>query len=152
MSEKSLWTKTRAGLLSVVGPPNNHLTRFENYAGPGTPDVHYCVEGATGWVELKYLDGWPAREATVVKIDHFTPQQRTWLHDCNMSGGRCFVWIAIGDGEEFQSRLVDFFLFDGLEAAMFLGKDWKKEDFYKKALLMYNKKVNWEELMGVLLK
>ena len=44
----------------------------ENPANPGTPDVSY-VEG---WIELKQLDAWPAREDTPVRIEHYTPQQR----------------------------------------------------------------------------
>ena len=47
----------------------------ENPAYPGTPDVNF-VEG---WVELKWIRAWPAREKTVVKIDHYTQQQRVWL-------------------------------------------------------------------------
>ena len=152
MSEKNLWKKTREGLLSVVGLPDNSLTRYENYAGPGTPDVHYCVNGRSGWMEMKYIDGWPVKDATVVKIDHFTPAQRTWLHDYNMAGGRCYVWIGVGDNEPLQSHMCEFFLFDGLEAAMFLSKEWTKADWYKKAILYFDKKVDWIEMMGVITK
>jgi len=52
-----------------------HAISVENPAFPGTPDINTSV----GWLELKELDEWPRREGTIVRIEHFTQQQRVWL-------------------------------------------------------------------------
>lgn len=50
-------------------------TSVENPACPGTPDIQFM----DGWIECKYLEDWPKREETTVRIEHFSPQQRVWL-------------------------------------------------------------------------
>jgi len=70
--ESAMWRKLRPHLVTAKLDP----VRVENPIHPGTPDVNLC----TGlWIELKYLLGWPARAGSIVRIDHFTPQQRVWL-------------------------------------------------------------------------
>lgn len=43
--------------------------------GPGTPDVELI--GA--YCELKYDRKWPVRASTIVRIPHYTQEQRAWL-------------------------------------------------------------------------
>ena len=48
--ESALWTLIRANL-------PGHVTRVENVAGIGTPDVNACYQGAETWLELKVAKG-----------------------------------------------------------------------------------------------
>lgn len=64
----------------------------ENKAYPGTPDVNYVG----GWIELKSMDRWPVREATIVKIEHFTREQRIWLRRRIQKGGRTHLLLSVG--------------------------------------------------------
>ena len=81
----------------------------ENSVDPGTPDVHHLH----GWIELKKLARWPRDELAVVRVDHYTPQQRTWAKRRILAGGRVDVLVQIG---------TDFLLFDGRWAAEHLGR------------------------------
>ena len=42
------------------------VLQVENSVGYGTPDTHYCFEGISGWLELKFGENIPARHATPV--------------------------------------------------------------------------------------
>ena len=150
MSEKSLWTFTRNGVKSVVPSHELHIERIENGVALGTPDVNYCIRGQAGWIELKFLPEWPKRSTTLVRVDHFTKEQRIFLHNYSMAGGRCFVWVQVKD---------EYFLFDGLIAAMFLGYDsnsdngWRRKDFTEKSLLHFRKGgVQWDTVIQAITK
>jgi len=67
----------------------------ENPAYPGTPDVNYGGEEGEGWIELKHLIKWPPHDH-IVKIEHFTPQQRVWLFRRWHYGGRCCLILQVG--------------------------------------------------------
>lgn len=98
--------------------------RVENPAGPGTPDVNwggYCRHTnmrGEGWVELKWARDWPARDGTVVRLDHFTPQQRSWLLRRSARGGRVHVLLKVSTA---------WLLFDGAVAARHLGRVDRQE-------------------------
>lgn len=80
----------------------------ENSVHPGTPDVNYV----DGWVELKYMPGWPVNDG-VLRVQHFTPQQRVWLRRRWELGGRAFLLLQVGS---------DLLLFDGKTAAEWVGR------------------------------
>jgi hypothetical protein len=86
----------------------------ENPCRPGTPDVNYIE----GWIELKWLDNWPKRSSTVVRLDHFTPQQRLHLARRWNLGGNAYLLLQVGQ---------DWLLFNGEEAAKIVGKVPKSE-------------------------
>lgn len=69
MRESGTWALTRPSL-SGLDPQ-----RLESWNKLGLPDVN-CLYG---WIELKHMHAWPARETTLVKIAHFRPEQRAWL-------------------------------------------------------------------------
>ncbi len=145
MNESSFWTKLRKGLQN---PPDTHLVRIENAIYSGTPDVSYCISapfGSTeGFIELKYLKEWPKRAATIVRLPHFTRQQRTWLHDRHMAGGKCYLCLGVKKS---------LFLIDGLQAAMYLGKNWRKVDIYDNSLIYFDGgKVDWTKFKMALMK
>ena len=77
MSEIALWKMIK----DRIAPHAGKWMRVENPCLPGTPDVHYCWEGRTGWLELKEIEDWPARPDTPVRIPHFTKEQRLWIWD-----------------------------------------------------------------------
>jgi len=83
------------------GTPGLHMVRVENPVGPGTPDVNWCGrnratgEVSTGWVELKYLEAWPKRASTLVRIKHYTQQQRDWLLLRHAAGGRVALLLQV---------------------------------------------------------
>lgn len=86
----------------------------ENPVHPGTPDVN-CI---LGWLELKWLRSWPVNDKTVVRLDHFSKQQRVWLARRWARGGS--VWLLLQCGEEWL-------LFDGATAAQLVGKATENE-------------------------
>ncbi len=81
-----------------------HGKAVENVVGPGTPDVAFIG----GWAELKKIKAWPVRSDTLVRVPHFTPQQRSWLATHVTLGGRAYMLIQIGN---------EYFLYNGLWAA-----------------------------------
>jgi hypothetical protein len=77
----------------------------ENRVLPGTPDVNYIE----GWIELKWLRSWPVGADTVVRIEHFTPQQRVWHFRRRRAGGQS--WFLLRCKREWL-------LLDGAVAAL----------------------------------
>lgn len=67
---------------------NLHAKSIENRCEKGTPDMTYIY----GWLELKWLRGWPAMNGPVA-IKHFTVQQRLWLKNHWKYGGRAFLGL-----------------------------------------------------------
>lgn len=72
-----------------------HAQPIENMLAAGTPDVSL----ATGWVELKWLREWPARASTIVRLDHYTEEQRQWLLDHWQAGGG--AWLVLKCRQEW---------------------------------------------------
>ena len=86
-----------------------HAVPVENPVNPGTPDVN-CT---AGWIELKWIREIPKKKDGVVKLPHFTKQQRMWLRKRSNAGGHC--WLLL------QYRRT-WMLFDGFTAAEIVGK------------------------------
>lgn len=80
--------------LSDVLPPEGHYSRVEPPPSPGIPDVHFCIGGVSGWIELKcltmkygpYLRSKLRRNPTKLR-----PSQKRWLKKYVKAGGRAFV-------------------------------------------------------------
>lgn len=81
----------------------------ENPCLPGTPDVSYI----DGWIELKWLRGWPKREDSPVTIEHYTPQQRVFHVEHWRKGGAVHLLLQVRG---------TWLLFDGPTAARIVGK------------------------------
>lgn len=109
MSEAGMWEAIRPRLKKF------DPVRIENVVGSGTPDVNYN----DGWIELKYLDAWPVRDNTPVRIDHFTPQQKAWLVRRESTGGKAWLLLKVGK--------TDWLLFTGMTAAQHVGKVAQQE-------------------------
>lgn len=100
-----------------------HPVNIENLltgdAELGTPDVAY----SHGFVELKNLDGFPVRASTVVRIPHYTDNQRDWLLAHHRAGG--LAWLVIQVEQEW-------FVFDA-ERAQEVGLTLTRQDWYNNA-------------------
>ena len=138
MSEATQWKNVKSAL-SLVDP-----VRVDNSAGPGTPDVNFggVVEGERieGWLELKWIRNWPAREETPLRVDHFTPQQRIWLRRRWIRGGVALLLIQVGR---------EWLLFDGLTAAKHLGHK-PRATLQNLALYVWSEGLNSGELIRCL--
>lgn len=110
MSEQDM----RKKIIKVLKPLD--AVSVENPAYPGTPDVNFIE----GWIELKWLRSWPKRQG-VVKLDHFTTQQRVWLFRRSYFKGKCFLLLQVRK---------EWLLFDGITASEHVGKV-DRETLYK---------------------
>lgn len=86
MSESDYWNRVKPMLFGW------DPVRIENSAGLGTPDVNHIH----GWLELKWIPDWPRRPETVVRLDHYTPEQRAWHMRRTHAGGRVHVLLGVG--------------------------------------------------------
>lgn len=109
-----------------------HPVAVENPACPGTPDVNY-VEG---WIELKHVPNWPKRGG-ILKIKHFTPQQRIWLMQRVARGGRVHLLLQVGQ---------DWLLFSAMNAVKYLNNTTKGE-LIAKAQKVWHKGLLEKELI-----
>lgn len=108
-SESVMWKKVRPIFLEAKLDP----VRVENPIHPGTPDVN-LADGR--WIELKCIPRWPVRASTVVRIKHFTPQQRVFLYRRWKSApGSTFLLLEI-------RAVRQWLLFDGNVAAKVVGR------------------------------
>lgn len=96
----------------------------ENPAQPGTPDVNY-VEG---WIELKKLNKWPSKPDLIVRVEHFTPQQRNWHILRHRRNGVSWVLLQVKN---------DWVLLQGMDAAEILGRV-NKADLLQRATMVWS--------------
>lgn len=127
-----MWEELRS-LIRTLDP-----VRIEDKLGLGVPDVNFT----RGWIELKYLPQWPVREATEVKIDHFTMEQRAWLLRRAARNGRVYLLLKVG---------TDWLLFEGRMAAQIVGNVCKRK-LYHAALEAWSGKPKAEELLKWLVR
>jgi hypothetical protein len=85
--ESRFWRKLRAKL------PRGHITRIENSAAPGTPDVSFlqASDGREFWFELKQVQELPKRSTTSVFREGLRPEQILWIGLHWRYGGNAYV-------------------------------------------------------------
>lgn len=135
MDEGTFWDYLRKGMKGYWD-----AQRHEDKLSKGIPDVSYGLWGTGGWVELKYLHGWPKQEKTIVKIDHYTTEQRRWLRNRGKHTDHCWLFLRVGAG--------DFLLFDWQQAQM-VGKQTKGQ-LIKNCYLRWEGRIDFEELARTL--
>jgi len=107
--ESLQWKKLRPILMAAKLDP----VRVENPIHPGTPDVNLC-DGK--WIELKSAAGFPARDSHLLRIPHFTPQQRVFLYRrWKFAPGSTYLLLEVRAARQWL-------LFDGDVAAKIVGK------------------------------
>jgi hypothetical protein len=130
MSESGMWTDHVKDALFGL-----HPTRIEN-RWEGTPDVNYIE----GWIELKFIRDLPKRAATIVRIDHFTPQQRVWLLERSLAGGKVFLLLKLASS---------WMIFEGRVASEFVGLvDYAT--LKEKAIQVWDKTLNKTEFRKII--
>jgi len=138
MAESSLWAYMRKHAHG-----HGHWIRVENGAELGTPDVNACFthdgQSYDVWIELKTLHGWPKRDSTKVKIQHFTKEQRQWMVDRRNAGGRAFLFVRVGK---------EYFLFKP-GFAWFIGT-LTRDYWYENAHAYYANSVDWDDFRSKL--
>lgn len=136
MSERDLWHDLRGAVTS------GHWVRVENAIVPGTPDVNWAMHGTEGWLELKEIPCWPKPDA-VVRVDHFTREQRIWLKKRRAAGGTAHLLLRV-------SRSKHVLLFDGLVAAAILGLA-VRADLERQAMFCVQQTMPWNHIRAGLL-
>jgi hypothetical protein len=130
MSESSMWGTVRQALRGL------DPVRIENKLEKGVPDVNY-VEG---WVELKWVRKAPKNPETILMIDHYTTEQRTWAIRRHHAKGKIFLLLKVG---------VWWMVLSGACAAEHLNKV-TLEELRKVAIKTWYKKLNHAELRQIL--
>lgn len=137
MSESDLWTKLKNGM-GDRWDAQRHEDKFQL----GIPDVSFGLPGVNGWIELKFLKEYPKRRDSVIRIEHYTENQRQWLYRRWKMAGHVFLLIQISN---------EFFLFTGQEMAL-LGNVGNREWYIDRALWYWKKKINFDQLTQLLLE
>lgn len=92
MSEATLRNYVRKGLHAKGVLTTHH----EDAINTGIPDLSYSYGGVHGWIELKWLEAWPKREDTPMRLPHYTKEQKHFLLTRGRAGGRCWLLIRVG--------------------------------------------------------
>lgn len=79
-------------IIALGGDVQNH----EDKNSIGIPDISYGLNKVNGWIEAKQLPNWP-KSGKIVKIEHYTPQQKNWLRIRGRAGGNCFLVLQVDD-------------------------------------------------------
>ena len=83
--EKLIWKAIRYKL------NNFFIQRIETQIERGIPDVHYTVDGISGWIEGKYLET-PKRENTKLKLK-ISVEQIAWHKSYQFYGGKVYILV-----------------------------------------------------------
>lgn len=93
LPEQRLWDRMRTRLKGR----GIRLERIENVVGTGRPDIDALSNGTFTPIELKAVEGWPARDATpVLGRKGLSIDQRNWHMDWARYGGRSLVIVGVG--------------------------------------------------------
>ena len=92
MNEATLRNYIRKGL-HVRGVLTTH---HEDMLITGLPDLSYSHSGVHGWIELKWLEHWPHRATTPVRLSRYTKEQKHFLLSRGRVGGRCWLLLRVG--------------------------------------------------------
>ena len=114
--EKQIWQTIRSKLNDFF------IQRIETSIERGIPDVHYCVDGVSGWLEGKYLQS-PKREKTKLKLK-LSIEQIAWQKSYSYNGG--LVYLIVKKDKQI-------YLFDSNDGEA-LAKGVSRDDWEKMAL------------------
>lgn len=113
-AEANLWNRLRT---NMIGKYWQEATRHEDKFQKGIADVSFCQCGIAGWMELKHVSEWPRREKTLVRIPHYSIEQKDFLEKKGIAMGNTWLFVQV-EG--------DFLLYNHT-AAQFLPDKTKTE-------------------------
>jgi len=125
--EKQIWQTIRSKLNDFF------IQRIETSIERGIPDVHYCVDGVSGWLEGKYLRS-PKREKTKLKLK-LSIEQIAWHKSYSYNGG--LVYLIVKKDKQI-------YLFDSNDGEA-LAKGVSRDDWEKMALAK-----DWDQIKIIL--
>lgn len=140
MTEASFWDSLRAAIKKT---PDAVAWKVEDAFRKGLPDVVWRVESAAGFMELKYLEKFPARPSTKVRVK-VTPNQMR--HLLEWKGRHGFAYLLVGVGREwflFQPEVVNGWPKAGEDPAV-------PEAEFRKAALAKGVTADWSPLLFLL--
>lgn len=124
MSERNLWIRVRRHIGSA-----GHFERIENGVSTGTPDVSFCVGGVEGFIELKFVSGYPRRGGTRLLGERgLRKEQVAWAIQRCRAGGRVFALIGVG---------MDIYLVRLSEDNVRLINDWTPMDIAEQSTFFH---------------
>lgn len=138
MAEHALWRTLQGKLRNV---PQFIFQRHEDKFSEGIPDTSFSGMGHNGWIELKFAAKWPVRATTPLRLPHYTPEQRIWLREHGEAGGRCWLFLQVGN---------EYLLFDW-RASQQVGKATRVE-LYNLAMAKWDKNINILEFCACIIK
>ncbi len=106
---------------------------------PGTPDVEFSL----GFIELKHVERPPVRSSTIVRIPHYTTEQRLFARQRASAGGVCLLLLQCG---------AEVFIIDGPVAARSLGIDATMGDIRKMAVEKWGMRPSPRELLTAVVR
>lgn len=115
--ESSLWQRIKkTGIKTLVNSGYSvHMTRIENAAGIGHPDVEGCINGNQTWIELK-SEMRPKRVNTPVHIKD-QQSQSEWHKERTAAGSRIhWVLLQVGEDNEALLYLIPGMYYDRLKS------------------------------------
>jgi len=138
--ESKLWQHTKRVLTSAA-KGTLYLKRVENPLNDGHPDVEYCYHGSAGVIELKQREAWPVRPGTLVRLRHYTKEQRDDLKDRFQAGGRAFLLLQVAE---------EYLLF-AMPQALLAGLV-RRAELYELAARTWAGRINGDELLEELVR
>ena len=107
--------------------------------GKGIPDVLWLLRtGKVVWIELKYLDNWPARADTPIDLG-LTINQALFLHNWVMDGGSAYILVQVDR---------EYLLVHG-SSALRIVKGLQKHDLYSILYCNWPRGIGWDELANI---
>ena len=132
--ESGLWKYLKRGMTGRWD-----AQRHEDETTPGIPDVSFGLKKVQGWIELKALDSWPARDRTPVRFKHLTEYQRRWLKKRGEAGGRCWLFV----------RVERMYLLIHWSNVQYVG-ELPREDLINLAHASWHGSVDWDSMEVIL--
>jgi hypothetical protein len=130
MSEASF----RRGLISGIKKIRGDASAHEDAYTAGIPDMSFCLQAISGWIECKTAD-WPKRETTKVKLKHpISYQQRNWIVRRQKAGCPCFVFVKAGR---------DVFVLAAWQLDSFMEDGWTQSECEERSLLFWHNRLDW---------
>ena len=128
-------------LVRIMGTRWDVQSHEDRYSD-SIPDLSYAANGVNGWIELKQIKNWPKKDDTLVKPDHYTAGQVSWIKKRGRMGGHCFVMVKVSN---------EYFIFS-YTCARDIRCGIIQSQYYEKCLKWWKGNIEPSELISILTK